>query len=219
MVAEGGEINRRVLGDLVFGNDALLGELEQLVWPFIQNSLVEMIRFHERRAKGHRYPVVLVVEAALLLRAGWDEVCDEVWEIAVSEEEAIRRLIETRGFDEEAALTRYRAMHRKDLGEEARRGRVHAIIRNDFSEEEFKLALAEAWKTRGQWRERAEAAGGEVEVEVDLEEETGVSVANGFLFWGGLCLTGLVLLRLFLPWSRGGGNWQGLWKGGFWNRR
>ena len=43
---------------------------------------------------------VCVVEAAVLLRAGWESMIDEVWLVAVQRRTALRRLMERNGLDE-----------------------------------------------------------------------------------------------------------------------
>ena len=93
-----GEIDRKTLGELVFGNDNRLQDLQDLVWPRILQSLEASIAFHKKKAEEYGKEGVVVVEAAVLLKAGWDHLCDEVWEIEVSKERAIRRLVKKRNF-------------------------------------------------------------------------------------------------------------------------
>jgi len=66
-----GEIDRKTLGELVFGNDNRLQELQDLVWPRILQSLEASIAFHKKKAEEYGKEGVVVVEAAVLLKAAW----------------------------------------------------------------------------------------------------------------------------------------------------
>ncbi|XP_066997983.2 bifunctional coenzyme A synthase [Anabrus simplex] len=82
-----GEVDRRKLGDIVFQNKEKLELLNSILWPHIlETAKVESQKLYE---KGHK---VVIMEAALLIQAGWDQHCHEVWLCIVSPEEALRRL-------------------------------------------------------------------------------------------------------------------------------
>ena len=74
VVGEDGQINRKVLGSIVFGEKGKLEKLNSLVWPEIGRLASEEIgkRFGEGRK-------VVVLDAAVLLEAGWQEMCNEVY--------------------------------------------------------------------------------------------------------------------------------------------
>jgi dephospho-CoA kinase len=85
------EINRRVLGELVFSDAAAMARLCAIVWPAI-SALVRQ-RVAALRSATTPPPVVFI-EAALLLDAGWDaEFCDEVWVAYVARDVARARLM------------------------------------------------------------------------------------------------------------------------------
>jgi phosphopantetheine adenylyltransferase/dephospho-CoA kinase len=73
-------------------------KLKSLVWPAIAQEVVKIIGESRNR--------VLVVEAAVLLTAGWEKNCHEVWSTLVPREEAIKRLISRNGLTEEQAISR-----------------------------------------------------------------------------------------------------------------
>jgi len=50
--------------------------------------------------------IVAVIEAAVMVEAGWDRAMEEVWLCEVDEGEAIRRVMERDGVEEEAARAR-----------------------------------------------------------------------------------------------------------------
>lgn len=94
-------INRRQLGGIVFSDSKKLQKLNSIVWPKIEKRIKELIL--EISAKGFQ---VCVVEAAVLLEAGWEKFVNEVWVPVIPEDEAIRRLNERNGLSEDEARKR-----------------------------------------------------------------------------------------------------------------
>jgi phosphopantetheine adenylyltransferase / dephospho-CoA kinase len=66
----------------VFSDPQKMKKLNEIVWPAIAAlAREEMIRL--KRDEGHS---LVVMEAAVLLEAGWDRtLCDEVWVVVVSQ--------------------------------------------------------------------------------------------------------------------------------------
>ena len=94
--ADDGEIDRRALGGIVFGNEGKMEELEGIVWPVVEGRV-------ECEIEGSGSEIVLL-EAAVLGRAKWDvKFCDEVWRVEVDEETAMRRVVERDNCTEEIA--------------------------------------------------------------------------------------------------------------------
>lgn len=79
---DGGAIDRKKLGSIVFADKGKLNELNQIVWPSL---MVEVQRRIEqiRTTKSHR---VVMIEAAVLLQAGWEKEMHEVWSLIVPAE-------------------------------------------------------------------------------------------------------------------------------------
>lgn len=90
VVAADGSIDRKVLGRLVFGKPAALTKLTDIVWPAIR-ALAEKEIAAVRTAGDTR---VIVLEAAVLFEAGWQDLGDEVWAIIVEREVAIARAMQ-----------------------------------------------------------------------------------------------------------------------------
>lgn len=101
LVTEKGEIDREKLGKIVFSDKSQLAKLNSIVWPEILKLAEEEIQ--QFAAEG--VPVV-VLEAAVLLEAGWDGSVHEVWTTFVPREEAISRICERNKFSEEEAARR-----------------------------------------------------------------------------------------------------------------
>ena len=83
---------------------------------------------------------IIIVEAALLLETGWDDLFDGIWFIQSSPSVAMRRLKEQRGLTEEEAVARICAQQKRigigngdktDTLRHVERGTVTAVITND----------------------------------------------------------------------------------------
>ena len=81
------QINRKKLGEIVFANRNKLNKLNQIVHPRIFEHLKDLIE--EQKIAGVR---LLVIEAAVLIEAGWTEMVDSVWVVKASKGTIINRL-------------------------------------------------------------------------------------------------------------------------------
>jgi dephospho-CoA kinase len=143
IVGDDGEIDRKRLGAKVFGDPAARKRLEALVWPAIREMARE--RIEEARRRG--VPAV-VLEAAVLVEAGWQDLVDEVWVAEVAPETAIERLGSRNGLTREQAEARLRAQ----LSNEERRRYADVVIENNGTLEDLRRRVDEAW---ARLRERA----------------------------------------------------------------
>lgn len=101
VLAPDGEIDRAKLGAKVFGNPDQMRRLTDIVWPAIRALARERIEAERRR--GTR---VTVLEAAVLVEAGWFDLVDEVWVTVVPPEVARERLMARNGLTPEQAQAR-----------------------------------------------------------------------------------------------------------------
>lgn len=90
-------VDRRALGSVVFADRDRLAELEQIVHPRMRERFVRRI---DELRRSDRPPPLIVLDAAVLLEAGWDDLCDLV--VLVDTPEAVRhaRLRDHRGWDD-----------------------------------------------------------------------------------------------------------------------
>ena len=101
IVGEDGSINRRELGKIVFSDESKMKRLNEIVWPCIADSVKEIIESSSSE--------LIVVEAAVMLEAGWQSFVDEVWVMTVSPDEAIKRLSERNKLSAEDAERRLKS--------------------------------------------------------------------------------------------------------------
>ncbi len=137
--AENGEIDRKVLGGKVFGKPEALKQLTDIVWPEIRRLAEAEID----RIKTNNPEQIIVLEAAVLFEAGWDDIGDEVWVVTVPRETAIARTMDRDGVDRDAVEKRLDSQ----LSNEERTSRADRVIENDGSESDFLKALDDAWRT------------------------------------------------------------------------
>ena len=87
------QIDRAILGQIVFQDKEKLEQLNAIVHPEVKNYIIQDIR---KQSKNHQVNLY-IIEAALLIEDGYEEICDELWYIYADEELRIRRLLESRG--------------------------------------------------------------------------------------------------------------------------
>lgn len=102
VVGADGRIDRRALGQLVFSAPDQLQALNGIVWPRLEDA----VKMRVREACDREGFQVVVIEAAILLQAGWQRNCHEIWSMIIPREEAIKRIVERNGLSEEAAAQR-----------------------------------------------------------------------------------------------------------------
>jgi dephospho-CoA kinase len=134
-----GDIDRKRLGEIVFADPDALIRLNNIVHP----RMHEMVREEIDRLKGEGVPVV-VLEAALLIEAGWTDLVDEVWVAVAPEQVAVKRLKERGGLSEEQA----RARIRSQMSSEERAKHADIIIDTDCDLSEVRARVDELWGTR-----------------------------------------------------------------------
>ena len=137
-VGDDGEIDRKVLGSKVFGSPELLKKLTDIVWPAIKNMAQQEIE----SVRAQQPKQVIVLEAAVLFEAGWEDIVDDVWSTLVDREVAIERATNRDGSDREQVEARIDAQ----LTNEERAGKADRLIENSDSEEDLAKKVNTLWK-------------------------------------------------------------------------
>jgi dephospho-CoA kinase len=127
-----GEIDRKALGQVVFGNAEARERLNHIMWSRIWEMITA--RVDEFRKRG--IPVV-VVEAFGLIEAGWDRLVDRVWVVVVSEKSVIERLKKQRQMSEAEILSRIKSQ----LPTEERTRHADVVIQNEGKPETVKARV------------------------------------------------------------------------------
>lgn len=151
ILTDAGEVDRPKLGSIVFGQRDAMKKLESIVWPHVQKDVEDQITLlrseWEASSDTNKHPVV-VVEAAVLLDAGWqDTFLDAVWVVTTPEEQALDRIVETRNTPREQAQQRINAQKERrgigNLDQEVERKVVTAVIENSGTLDDLKEALSQ----------------------------------------------------------------------------
>jgi dephospho-CoA kinase len=140
VVAEDGTIDRRKLGALVFADASKRMKLNEIVWPRIAAEIAGRIR--RLRDAGSRAPIV--VEAAVLIEAGWQWLVDEIWVVTVTAENAIERVGASRGLDRAEIVRRIASQ----LPDAQRTREATYVLANDGTLADLRAAIDRAWHAR-----------------------------------------------------------------------
>ena len=87
IVGKKGEIDRTKLADIVFANQNLLTRLNLMVHPQIKTHIEKAISRLDRKKTS-----MVVIDAAILVEAGWTDLVDEVWVLTAERKTIIERL-------------------------------------------------------------------------------------------------------------------------------
>ena len=135
-----GEIDRAAVSEIVFGEtpEALneLSFLEELIHPRIARRLEKRIKDLEQTGEFK----VLVLDAAVMFKAGWDRFCDKFVFVEAAEPERLSRC-QQRGWTAEEF--RYREANQQSLG--LKRSRADWVVDNSGAPEQALDQLAEIW--------------------------------------------------------------------------
>ncbi|PIZ16053.1 hypothetical protein COY51_03675 [Candidatus Desantisbacteria bacterium CG_4_10_14_0_8_um_filter_39_17] len=131
-----GEIDRRKLGKIVFGNRRKLKLLDRIIHPLMEKEFRR--KLIEYRNKGVK---TVVLNAAVLFEAGWDKLVKRTILITAPEELRIKRLQE-RGIDRKKAI----AIIFSQWSDARRKKKTDFIIENDGSIARLKKRITDLWQ-------------------------------------------------------------------------
>ena len=118
-------IDRRALGAIVFADGSARRGLEAILHPLMRARFLEDIdRLVQRGAVD-----LIVLDAAILLEAGWDDLCDRIVFVDAPRPQRLGRVAEARGWSEETFAARERSQWPYD----EKRRRADWIMTNDSS--------------------------------------------------------------------------------------
>ena len=137
IVADDGEIDRRKLGGKVFGNEAALRQLTDIVWPSIRAMAGKEIADAQRSAPER----IVVLEAAVLIEADWLDLADQIWVTVVKPAVAIERACARDNLSEDAVRTRLDAQ----LSNDERRSYADHVIDNSSDEAHLLAQVESLW--------------------------------------------------------------------------
>ena len=142
VLTPGGEIDRRKLGEMVFGKPELLSRLNRVMHPRVYDMVKAQLE--EYRQRGVK---AVVLEAPLLVEVNTKgtsliELVDEVWVTVASEATVVRRLEGRSDLSREQALARIKSQ----LSSKERIKRADVVINNDGDLDDLKSRVGRLWQ-------------------------------------------------------------------------
>lgn len=125
---ESHEIDRRKLGSIVFSSKEKMEALQAIVWPEIRQKLIDQMNIYEANNPNNN---VIIVEAAVLLEANWQDLFDIVVLINADDDIVIKRLTNRNNFTIEDANKRLAAQLTLEQRKEKLSNINHIIIDNN----------------------------------------------------------------------------------------
>lgn len=128
---ENGELNRRALGERVFGDTGAKRALEAVLHPLVQRRVMDEIQACEAQ--------VALLDVPLLFETGMDVLCDECWTISAEPEVQLRRVMERDRLSEEQARRRIESQ----MSMEERNQRANRVINSNRPIEKTRSELTQ----------------------------------------------------------------------------
>ena len=142
IINENGEIDRKLLGKIVFDDSLARADLEQITHPWIKAEVEAAIK----RAEEADYAAA-VLDVPLLIETGWHKLVQSVWVVFVDEKTQVERLMARDNLNYDSAMARINAQ--LSLKEKVKYADV--VINNSTSIESTQNQVREAWKELGEF--------------------------------------------------------------------
>lgn len=107
---ETGELNRRVLGDIVFNDQKKLEILNSITYPYITAEIFERIKKY--KDEGEKF---ILLDAPTLFESRADDFCDLIISVIAHEEIREKRIMERDGLTHEQAKSRMNSQHTEEF--------------------------------------------------------------------------------------------------------
>ena len=134
-------LDRKKLGRAVFSTPAVRSKLDELLHPCLKAAVKEKIAFW---LTADNKPPMLVIDAALLLEAGWEDLVDEVWVVFCPPDLQLARLRLRDNFSEAEARARCEAQ----MSPAERQAKADVLLNNAGTEAELKSQVKKLWEER-----------------------------------------------------------------------
>lgn len=119
-------ISHSIMAEMIFGDEELLKSVNAIIHPAVKQYILDAAE--QAELDGCDY---FFVEAALLIEDHYDEILDELWYVRAPREVRIERLMSTRGYSRDKALS----IIARQLSDEEYIKHTDRVIDNDCSEE------------------------------------------------------------------------------------
>ncbi|MFL2759845.1 MAG: dephospho-CoA kinase [Dehalococcoidia bacterium] len=139
IVGEDGTVDRKKLGPIVFSSPQNMSKLNAIMHPLIRDMIQAQLEEYSSNGTD-----VVVVEAAVLIEANWQDLFDEVWVVTADKETVIERLKARNSLSREDAIARIESQ----MSHDERVGHSDVVISNDGTTDELADGVEKFWNTR-----------------------------------------------------------------------
>ncbi len=133
-----GEIDRKKLADVVFGDPEKLKILNEIVHPRVVDEIKDRLHYIERSGEGVD---IVAIDVPILFGSGVERLVDKV-AVVIADEGARRERLIRQGYSEREIKARSAAQ----MPQEQLVSRADYVIKNDGTLSELKGEVAELWK-------------------------------------------------------------------------
>lgn len=133
ILGEDGQIDRGLLGQIVFSDLAALATLEGILHPAVGREIGCIISSSNCN--------IVVLEAIKLLESGLDADCHEIWVVTANPDKRRRRLVARDGLSDEDALRRLEIQ----LPQKEKIKRADVVIDNNGNLSQVRVQVRRAW--------------------------------------------------------------------------
>ena len=116
-----------------------MAKLNAIAWPRIRQRITDGIE--EQRREGTQ---VVVLDAAVLIEAGWTDAADEVWVVTAPEAHVIQRIQSRNNLTEEQV----RARMSSQMSTEERVKYADIVVENDGDLDDLRRKVKALWEDR-----------------------------------------------------------------------
>jgi dephospho-CoA kinase len=102
ILTSNGELDRKKLGTIVFGNNEKLEVLNSITHKYIAEKIVNIVEQFKTENKSG----IMVIDAPIPVEHGFIDIVDQVWVVTADIDVRVKRIIERDGITREEALSR-----------------------------------------------------------------------------------------------------------------
>ena len=139
IVGSENEIDRKKLGGIVFSDPSEMEKLNKLMHPIIHNLVEEKIKLLSNQGVK-----VVVLEAAILIEANWQDLTDEIWLAKSNQEVVIERVQLRNNFTREEIIKRIQSQ----MSNDEREKHSDIVIDNNGTIEQLEEKVKTLWQSR-----------------------------------------------------------------------
>lgn len=134
-----GRIDRRKLGAIVFTDKNRLQKLNEIVWPNLLKKAKLKIKDITKDKENQQ---IIILEAAILIQAGWENECHEIWSMIIPPEVAVQRIMQRNNLSEDEAKSRVASQVENSVVVD----HSNVIFSSMWSYEYSQMQAEKAWK-------------------------------------------------------------------------